>query len=188
MALALPDARRVRSYFLRLPLATRLLLFLLTVFYFAQIISPGLDQWGALIPNEITLTSCKQVHGMCQNSILTCRSIPTEHLSSPPPRPFPLPPQYRLTHTAAREIRKRSWHCSDHHSLYGDIWSATRRPLHRPRTLHLPPQWRSHRRECLGLPPSRQRKHKAVEGQPFLLNSGLSHTDVDDTTHLHPRR
>lgn len=53
----LPDARRIRSYFVRLPLATRLILLILTVFYFAQLISPGLDQWGALIPNEITFTS-----------------------------------------------------------------------------------------------------------------------------------
>ena len=156
MALALPDARRVRSYFLRLPLATRLLLFLLTVFYFAQIISPGLDQWGALIPNEITLTSCKQVHCMCQNFVLTFLSIPTEHLSSPPPRPLPLPPQHHLSYTASRAVRKRSWHCSDHHSLYRNFRSAARRPLYHPRTLHLSPQWRSNRRECLGLPPTSQ--------------------------------
>ncbi|KAK3720664.1 putative rhomboid protease [Vermiconidia calcicola] len=54
---ALPDARRIRSYFLRLPLATRGTLLVLTGFYIAQLISPGLEEWGALIPQEISLTT-----------------------------------------------------------------------------------------------------------------------------------
>ncbi|KXL50228.1 hypothetical protein M433DRAFT_61649 [Acidomyces richmondensis BFW] len=49
----IPDGRRIRNYFLRLPLATRAVLFLLTAFYFANLFAPSLTQWGALIPQEI---------------------------------------------------------------------------------------------------------------------------------------
>ncbi|EMC99991.1 hypothetical protein BAUCODRAFT_30429 [Baudoinia panamericana UAMH 10762] len=52
---AIPDARRIRSYFLRLPLATRAVLFLLTAFYVAHLFAPALTHWGALIPQEIRL-------------------------------------------------------------------------------------------------------------------------------------
>ncbi|RMY49218.1 hypothetical protein D0863_15202 [Hortaea werneckii] len=52
---ALPDARRIRSYVLRLPLATRGILFLLTAFEVAHFFVPGLEQWGALIPQEIRI-------------------------------------------------------------------------------------------------------------------------------------
>jgi hypothetical protein len=55
---ALPDIRRIRSYFLRLPLATRAVLFALVAFYIAQLFSPGLDDKCALIPLEINLQSC----------------------------------------------------------------------------------------------------------------------------------
>ena len=54
------DARRVRNYTLRLPLATRAVVFLLLAFYVAHLLSPGLDQWGALIPKEIDLNNCTQ--------------------------------------------------------------------------------------------------------------------------------
>ncbi|KAK5172939.1 putative rhomboid protease [Saxophila tyrrhenica] len=57
MAYNIPDVRRIRSYFLRLPLATRLLLLVLTGFYIAVAIRPELEQWGALIPQEINLTT-----------------------------------------------------------------------------------------------------------------------------------
>lgn len=52
---SLPDARRIRNYFLRLPLATRVVLFLLTAFYVAHLFAPDLVRWGALIPQEIGL-------------------------------------------------------------------------------------------------------------------------------------
>lgn len=54
---AVPDARRIRSYFVRLPLATRLIFLLLTAFYIGRLIYPGLDEWGALIPNKINLNT-----------------------------------------------------------------------------------------------------------------------------------
>ncbi|KAF2211922.1 hypothetical protein CERZMDRAFT_68174 [Cercospora zeae-maydis SCOH1-5] len=54
----LPDARRIRSFFLRLPLATRGLLLVMIVFYIAHSRMQGaLDLWGALIPKEINIKS-----------------------------------------------------------------------------------------------------------------------------------
>jgi len=50
-----PDARRIRSFFTKLPLATRLLMVLITAFYVAKAFRPGLEQWGALIPQEINI-------------------------------------------------------------------------------------------------------------------------------------
>lgn len=57
---ALPDARRIRSYLLRLPLATRGLFLIITAFYIAHLFAPGLTQWGALIPQEINFGTCTQ--------------------------------------------------------------------------------------------------------------------------------
>lgn len=66
----LPDARRIRGYFLRLPLATRLELALLTAFYIAHLFSPGLTQWGALIPEEIRLETraWASLHTLCEGA------------------------------------------------------------------------------------------------------------------------
>lgn len=50
-----PDARRIRSFFTKLPLATRILLALLTAFWIAHVFRPELEQWGALIPQEINI-------------------------------------------------------------------------------------------------------------------------------------
>ena len=55
---ALPDARRIRSYVRRLPLATLGLLLAITGFYIAHLFLPGLTQWGALIPQEIGISTC----------------------------------------------------------------------------------------------------------------------------------
>ncbi|KAK5129766.1 hypothetical protein LTR08_002832 [Meristemomyces frigidus] len=54
---ALPDARRIRSYLRRLPLATLGLLLAITAFYIAHLFLPGLTQWGALIPQEIGIST-----------------------------------------------------------------------------------------------------------------------------------
>ena len=54
-----PDARRIRSFFTKLPLATRLLLVLITAFYVAKAFRPALEQWGALIPQEINIGTRK---------------------------------------------------------------------------------------------------------------------------------
>ena len=58
----LPDARRIRSYFARLPLTTRGLLLLITVAYIAHLFVPGLTTWGALIPQEINLDTCMSTY------------------------------------------------------------------------------------------------------------------------------
>lgn len=55
----LPDARRIRSFFTKLPLATRLLVLVLTVFYIAHVFSTRLEPWGALIPEEINIGTRK---------------------------------------------------------------------------------------------------------------------------------
>lgn len=49
----LPDARRIRSFFTRLPLATRGLLAIITALYIAHWFFPRITEWGALIPQEI---------------------------------------------------------------------------------------------------------------------------------------
>ena len=59
----IPDARRIRSFFTKLPLATRLLLLLFTAFWLAKAFRPELEQWGALIPQEINLGTRKSCNG-----------------------------------------------------------------------------------------------------------------------------
>lgn len=59
-----PDARRIRSFFTKLPLATRVLIALLTAFWVAKVVRPGLEQWGALIPQEINI----QTRRSCDNT------------------------------------------------------------------------------------------------------------------------
>ncbi|KXS97714.1 hypothetical protein AC578_8844 [Pseudocercospora eumusae] len=58
----LPDPRRIRSYLLRLPLATRGLLLLITALYIAHWFAPGLEQWAALIPNEINIATLHRLN------------------------------------------------------------------------------------------------------------------------------
>ena len=59
LGFSLPDPRRIRSYFFRLPLATRALLCLLLGFYVAHLFSPDVNRWGALVPQEIKINSRK---------------------------------------------------------------------------------------------------------------------------------
>jgi len=51
------DTRRFRSYILRIPLATRLVLIVSTAFFIAGLFLPWLSAWAALTPQEIALTS-----------------------------------------------------------------------------------------------------------------------------------
>lgn len=53
------DARRVRSYIFRLPLCTRLLLFIIVAFYLASLGLSWFTTWGALIPQEVGLATSK---------------------------------------------------------------------------------------------------------------------------------
>jgi GPI-anchor transamidase subunit GAA1 len=51
---------RVRSYIFRLPLFTRLVISIIVFFWVANIPSFwDLQKWGALIPNEVGLSSCE---------------------------------------------------------------------------------------------------------------------------------
>lgn len=52
-----PDARRIRSYLLRLPLATRGLLAIITALYIAHWFVPSITEWGALIPQKINIST-----------------------------------------------------------------------------------------------------------------------------------
>lgn len=55
---SLPDARRIRSSLLRLPLCTRGLVAVITLLYVAHWFVPGITEWGALIPSKINLSTC----------------------------------------------------------------------------------------------------------------------------------
>lgn len=79
-----PDARRIRSFFTKLPLATRLLLLLFTAFWIAKVVSPGLEQWGALIPQEINFGTREFTLDRKARMQLTIilLSLPSEHLPS----------------------------------------------------------------------------------------------------------
>lgn len=57
-----PDARRIRSYLLRLPLATRGLLAIITALYIAHWFVPSITEWGALIPQKINISTCMCGH------------------------------------------------------------------------------------------------------------------------------
>ena len=86
---ALPDARRIRSYIFRLPLATRLLTLALLAFYIAHLFNPNIEQWGALIPSEMNLQSRKSTYSTHDRHLLTSFSVyrlntyPLTHKSFP---------------------------------------------------------------------------------------------------------
>jgi len=67
-----PDGRRIRSFFVRLPLGTRVLLVLLTGFYVAKLLAPGLEQWGALIPMEININTRMRREALLFDLNITC--------------------------------------------------------------------------------------------------------------------
>lgn len=48
---------RTRTYLFRLPFFTRLTVLAIVAFWLACLPFPWLRQWGALIPNEVTLFS-----------------------------------------------------------------------------------------------------------------------------------
>lgn len=50
---------RLRSFVLRLPLTTRILLLLIFAFWLASIPLAWMSEWGALIPSRVTLRSCE---------------------------------------------------------------------------------------------------------------------------------
>lgn len=63
---------RLRSYLYRLPLATRAVLLLVVCFWLATLQSRwDVVQWGALIPDKVTLTSCPFAFPRLQTNIQT---------------------------------------------------------------------------------------------------------------------
>lgn len=88
---ALPDARRTRSYLLRLPLATRGILFILLGFYTAQLFYPSLQQRFSLIPDEINLATRTTIAPTTQDptprlllsAVSRLNTYPLLHLSLP---------------------------------------------------------------------------------------------------------
>jgi hypothetical protein len=181
----IPDARRIRSYFLRLPLATRGVLFLLVAFYIAQLINPGLDDWGALIPQEIninTRTRCLRPTNPSKSTNRLSCSVQTKYLPPPPPQHPPPPPQQHNSNPAPRTLRSRTRHSGNLHPLHWSLRPVTRRPLHVVGTLHLPFQRRRHRLQRLGLPPPRQRGDETVPHEPVLPARRRADTDLDFTS------
>lgn len=81
---------RVRSYLLRLPLFTRLVLLVIFAFWLLELQTIwGVVQWGALIPNEINFGTSMRYSAEClgitlyldKNQANMLCSVPTEHLS-----------------------------------------------------------------------------------------------------------
>ncbi|KAF2224438.1 putative rhomboid family protein [Elsinoe ampelina] len=56
------DAKRARSYIVRLPLCTRLLGLVTVGFFIASLTLPWFPKWAALIPNEVALTSMHRIN------------------------------------------------------------------------------------------------------------------------------
>ncbi|PNS21828.1 hypothetical protein CAC42_426 [Sphaceloma murrayae] len=56
------DARRIRSYLLRLPLCTRCLAVVIIGFFIAELSIPWFSQWASLIPDKVALTSMHRLN------------------------------------------------------------------------------------------------------------------------------
>jgi GPI-anchor transamidase subunit GAA1 len=62
MAPSIPqfNLARIRSYIFRLPLFTRLVIIIIVLFWIVSVPSFwDVQKWGALIPEEVGLSSCK---------------------------------------------------------------------------------------------------------------------------------
>lgn len=59
------NASRARSYVLRLPLFTRVIIGALLAVWILQVVIPGWDlqAWGSLVPAEVGLSSSEYLHG-----------------------------------------------------------------------------------------------------------------------------
>lgn len=153
----LPDARRIRSYLFRLPLATRGLLLVITGLYIAHWFVPGLEQWGALIPNEINIATCERytVQKWSTKANLAF-STSAQHVSPPPRLLPPLHTQHSISCPAPRTLRIRAWNDHDGRTLRGTFWPSAWRTLYTHRTIRPLPQQRSDRKLSLGHPATMQ--------------------------------
>lgn len=112
---------RVRSYLVRLPLFTRLVLLVILVFWLLEFQSVwSVVQWGSLIPDECNLGTSRSSpdpwrrgsHPAIQGIQLMFlkSSVPIEHLSSDPHRILPRSSEYCGSYTALGAIRSGTWH------------------------------------------------------------------------------
>ena len=185
----IPDARRIRSFFLRLPLATRGFLLVIILLYFVHFFYPFLTIWGALIPDLISIKSCMMrsssfLYGLIL--ICTAYSIPPKHI---PPHPqIHLPPPPKLDHPdpTPRTLRIRTRYNNDFHPLHRTLWPDTRTGVHILRALRLPFEYRRSRIFNLGLPPSSKRKHKTLPPKSRIHHLWLRDTNLDNANLRHP--
>jgi hypothetical protein len=108
---------RVRSYVLRLPLFTRLVLLIILAFWLLELQTIwSVVQWGSLTPNEIGIGSsmssrpcgliCSRLLRLCVRTVLTGEnSVPTKHLSIYSRRLFSRFRESASPHTVAGAIR-----------------------------------------------------------------------------------
>jgi len=161
----IPDARRLRSFFLRLPLATRGFLLVIIVLYFVHFFYPLLTIWGALIPDLINLGTCMTCSPpppppppvpLC--CMLTClsHSIQTKHLSTHTQIRLPSPPQPLHADTTARALRIRARHHHHIHPLHRTLWPHSRSGVHVPRAICVSLEHRSGWEFDMGLSPPRE--------------------------------
>ena len=112
---------RVRSYLVRLPLFTRLVLLVILVFWLLEFQTVwGVVHWGSLIPDECNLgtsRSSPDSWGHGSNSVIQGirlmifeSSVPIKYLSSDPYRILPRSTEYRGSYTALGAIRSGTWH------------------------------------------------------------------------------
>lgn len=123
------SASRARSYIFRLPLFTRIAIFAIFVAWVVQVAAPGgfdVKAWGALVPAEVSLSSCKyirciRVGGEVDEHELTkdvC-SIPHKYLPVHTPRVLPHDPQRAGVDAVNGEVRERVWDVDGTCAFYG---------------------------------------------------------------------
>lgn len=108
------NALRARSYLTRLPLFTRIIVLAIIALSIASLQSVwNLREWGALIPEEISITNGNL--GRCPNTAFwltknSLNSISTLHVSVNTSECHPRDPQPSGTYSLTGAIRERTWH------------------------------------------------------------------------------
>lgn len=128
MAPSLPQfsAARLRSYTFRIPLFTRCIILAITLLWVASIQSVwDVQQWGALIPEEIGLSSSQYPCCRAPNRLLSSRahtsysSVQNEYFSAGTCRVFPRVPEYLGFDALVGTIRGRAWNSHNFGSVHG---------------------------------------------------------------------
>jgi len=66
---------RIRSYIFRIPLCTRIILFVIFAFWIASLYVPWLRQWAALIPSQVNLGTSMSFQELYQPMPLLLESL-----------------------------------------------------------------------------------------------------------------